>query len=102
MLLSAPECDTLFPEIPAGMKTRHEPNPKITNIDGILFFYTRKEAGDYAVSIGWPRMSSRKVTLPFGRVRFVVSDDHCNVLLAPSKELIDDPEDVRMTVEHMR
>jgi len=63
------------------MNMRHEPNPKIANIEGILFFYTRHEAAAYAVSIGWPKSSARKVTLPFGRQRFVISDDHCNVLL---------------------
>lgn len=67
------------------MELRHEPNPKITNVDTIkrmASFYTRKEAADYAASIGWPKSSARKVILPFGRERWVISDDHLNIVLA--------------------
>ena len=93
------------------MKTRHEPNPTITNSDGILFFYTRREAANHAASIGWPKNSARKVSLPFGRVRYCISDPHCNVLLAPVQPvttftvrgpLVDDPEDIRMSVENVK
>ena len=66
------------------MELRHEPNPKITNVDTIkrmVAFYTRKEAADYAASIDWPKSSARKVALPFGRERWVISDDHLNIIL---------------------
>lgn len=82
------------------MELRHEPNPKITDPDTIergLFFYTRREATSHAVTIGWPKSSARKISLPFGRVRFVLSDEHLNIILC--EPLIDDPEDVRMTME---
>lgn len=67
------------------MELRHEPNPKITNVDTIkrmVSFYTRKEAADYAASIGWPKSSARKVTVPFGRERWVISDDHLQIILS--------------------
>jgi hypothetical protein len=86
------------------MELRHEPKPTITDTYTIahgLFFYTRKEAADHANSIGWPKNSARKVMLPFGRVRFVVSDPHMNILMT-SEPPVDDPEDVRMTIEHLR
>jgi len=66
------------------MEIRYEPGPKITNTDTIkrmIAFYTRKEAADYATSIGWPKNSARKVTLPFDRQRWVISDDHMNIVL---------------------
>ena len=84
------------------MELRHEPNPKITDIDTIkrmVAFYTRREAAAYAASIGWPKNSARKVSLPFGRVRFVLSDPHNNIILMETSEPVDDPEDVRMTTD---
>lgn len=67
-----------------SMELRHEPNPKITDTDTISrarFFYTRKEAADYAASIGWPKNSARLVHLPYGRSRWALSDPHMNILL---------------------
>jgi len=84
------------------MELKHEPNPKIVDVDTIkrmVAFYTRREATAFAASIGWPKNSVRKVSLPFGRVRYVISDDHCNILM--SEPAIDDPEDVRMTIENL-
>src|SRR5215472_4584869 len=77
-----------------NMKLRHEPNPKITNIDTIkrmVAFYTRNEAADYAASIGWPKSSARRIDLPFGRVRWVISDDHLNIVLKEKNELCQIP-----------
>ena len=68
-------------------------------------------AAAHAASIGWPKNSARKVMLPFGRVRFVLSDPHNNILLfdtdliaPPGSQInpVDDPDDIRMTVEHLR
>jgi hypothetical protein len=84
------------------MELKWEPHPKITDVDTIkrmVAFYTRKEAANYAASIGWPKNSARKVFLPFGRIRFVISDEHCNIIMA--EPAIDDPEDIRMDVEHL-
>lgn len=63
------------------MNLRFEPGPKIENFKGVLMFYTRKEAADHAAGLGWPKNSARKAMLPFGRVRYVVSDPHGNVIL---------------------
>ena len=75
------------------MTLKHVLSPSITDpevISSAMFFYTRKEAATYAASIGWPKKSARMVALPFGRVRFVVSDDHCNVILHEQKRATDD------------
>ena len=67
------------------MELRHEPSSTITDLDTIkraLVFYTRKEAADYAKSIGWPKSSARLIHLPHGRQRWAISDDHLNIILA--------------------
>ena len=49
-------------------------------ISAVHFFYTRKEASDAASIIGWPRKSARLISLPLGRQRWAISDDHNQVL----------------------
>lgn len=46
----------------------------------MMFFYTKREAADAAVKIGWSKSSALRINLPFGHVRYGISDDHCNVL----------------------
>ena len=50
-------------------------------LDGVLCFYTRREAAIHAESIGWPKSCTRRLMLPFGRITYVVSDVQGNALL---------------------
>lgn len=69
----------------------HIPGPirDLAALPQLALYYTRAEAASAARSIGWPVSSARRLSLPLGRTRWVIGDEHGNVLTeAGYKELL--------------
>lgn len=52
----------------------------LNEIQRVHMFFTKWEAMKFARTIGWPKSSARLLMLPYGRNRWVVSDQHGNVV----------------------
>lgn len=87
----------------AAGDTFHVPGLSITDLSAIpdlALYYTKAEAADVAVSLGWRRSDARRLRLPFGRARWVISDSHHNVVTAQGARNLrrSNPADAAMAV----